>query len=145
MRAEGLRLQGRAPDNMGAYDLLLRGQAYMHKLTPENTTKALECFERAIELDPNYGRAYAFASWCYRRDAEQRGVSFLPEKDRRKLMAYARQALRCDRNDPFVLIYVAAVYLRIEGHLDEALTLIDRAIAMNPYSHRFSQSKGQLI
>ena len=141
VRAEGLRLQGKPPDNMDAYDYLLRGLAYMHKVTPEDTEKGLTCFEKAIELDPSYGRAYAFASWCYRREVEQRGHASLSEGDRRKAMDLARKALRCDRNDPFVLVYAAATLVQIEGNFDEALALTDRALSMHPNSHRFWNAK----
>ncbi len=143
VRAEGLRLHGKPPDNMDAYDYLLRGVAYMHKLTPEDTKKGLACFEKAIELDPKYGRAYAFAAWCYRRDVQQRGLASLSEGDRRKATDLARKALRCDRNDPFVLAYAGRIFAFIGGNFDEALALTDRALSMHPNSHRFWSGKAK--
>ena len=141
VRAEGLRLQSKPPENLDAYDYLLRGLAYMHKVTPEDTERGLACFERAIELDPNYARAYAFASWCYRREVEQSGLASLSEGDRLKAIDFARKALQCDRNDPFVLVYAAATFFMIEADYDEALALVERAISMHPYSHRFWNGK----
>jgi TolB-like protein/DNA-binding SARP family transcriptional activator len=141
VRAEGLRLQSKPPANMDAYDYLLRGLAYMHKVTPEDTKKGLSCFEKAIDLDPNYGRAYAFASWCYRREVEQSGLASLSDTDRKEAIRLARKALQCDRNDPFVLSYSAGTFYVIEANYDEALALMERALSMHPFSHRFWNGK----
>ncbi|MGI9475250.1 MAG: adenylate/guanylate cyclase domain-containing protein [Hyphomicrobiaceae bacterium] len=144
VRAEGLRLLGKQPDNLGAYDYLLRGLAYMHKVTPEDTKRGLNCFKKAIDLDPNYGRAYAFASWCYRREVEQHGLASITEADREEAIRLARKALQCDRNDPFVLSYAAATLHQIEADYDEALALMHLAISMHPNSHRFWNGKALL-
>lgn len=143
VRAEDKRLQASPPDNINAYDLLLRGVSYMHKVTPEDTKTALEYFAKAYELDPNYGRAYAFASWCYRRDAMQRGNALLSAEDCCKAIELARQALRCDRNDPYVLVYAGCSFYQFDGAIDEGLSLIDQALSMNPNSHRFWNAKAQ--
>lgn len=143
VRAEGGRLKEKRPDNMDAYDYLLRGLALMHKLTPEDTREALVCFEKSIERDPKYGRAYAYASWCYRRDISQSGLT-LSIEDRQKAVALARESLRIDRDDPFVLVYAALTIGFIERDFDEALALVERAILLNSVSHRFWNSKAQM-
>lgn len=145
VRAEGLRLQGKPPNSMDAYDHLLRGLACMHKLIPEETAKALAHFEKAIELDPTYGRAYAFATWVYRRSVQECGLASLSQSDRRRAVDLARKALRHDRNDPFVLVYASITFSEIERNLDEASALVDRALAMNPNSHRFWNAKARLF
>ena len=145
VRAEGLRLQGKPPNNMDAYDYLLRGLASMHKLTPQETAKALIYFEKAIELDPTYGRAYAFATWVYRRSVQESGLTSLSEDDQQRAVDLARKALRCDRNDPFVLVYASISFSEIERNLDEASALVDRALSMNPNSHRFWNAKARLF
>ncbi|KPK88938.1 MAG: hypothetical protein AMJ94_13600 [Deltaproteobacteria bacterium SM23_61] len=52
-------------DNVAAYDAFLRGRGHYLRLTPEDFAKAQASFKRAIELDPNYGRAYAALSAVY--------------------------------------------------------------------------------
>jgi tetratricopeptide (TPR) repeat protein len=49
----------------GAYDAFLQGWAYYVLRTQDNFAKAIGYFEKAIELDPNYGRAYAALSSTY--------------------------------------------------------------------------------
>ena len=45
--------------NSEAYQLYLRGRYYWNKRTPEGLKKALDYFNKAIALDPNYALAYA--------------------------------------------------------------------------------------
>ncbi len=45
------------PINMEAYEMVLKGRFYVEKYI-EGFEKAMACFTRAIELDPNYGDAY---------------------------------------------------------------------------------------
>ena len=42
-----------------AYEFYLRGLSYFTKFTPEFFQKAIESFEQAIAIDPNYASAYA--------------------------------------------------------------------------------------
>ena len=50
------------PENMGAYELVLKGLDYARKggVIKEYTENALSLFEKAIEEDPNYSRAHAW-------------------------------------------------------------------------------------
>ena len=45
-------------DNPEAYQLYLRGRIFYRQQTEDAVAKALDCFERAIALDPNYALAY---------------------------------------------------------------------------------------
>ena len=49
----------RYTDNFEAYDLYLRGRFQWNKRSGEGFQKALEYFQRALELDPNYAPALA--------------------------------------------------------------------------------------
>jgi TolB-like protein/DNA-binding winged helix-turn-helix (wHTH) protein len=48
-----------------AYDLYLRGRFFRQQATEESTRKAIEFYERAIEADPQYARAYAGMADAY--------------------------------------------------------------------------------
>ena len=48
-----------------AYDAFLEGWELYRRRTPEDTIAAIRLFERAIELDPEYGRAYAGLAASY--------------------------------------------------------------------------------
>jgi len=56
---ERLRLSKRYTANTEAYHLYLKGRYLLTRHTTELSIKAIEFFERAIEIDPNYALAYA--------------------------------------------------------------------------------------
>ncbi len=55
---EKIRLSQRATDNLKAYDLFQEGQRLALPRTEQALDQARESFKKAIEYDPNYGRAY---------------------------------------------------------------------------------------
>jgi adenylate cyclase len=55
-----------------AYDAFLRGIEHFRRTTAEDYAAAIPLFERAIELDPEYSRAYAALAFLYLR-ARDRG------------------------------------------------------------------------
>ena len=48
-----------------AYDFFLRGQSYFAKHDIEDTVYARQMFSRALEVDPEYGRAWAGMAYTY--------------------------------------------------------------------------------
>ena len=65
--SEKVSLTKRQTVNVQAYDLYLRGQTYLYRLTKKGTEYAIQLFEKAIELDPRYAAAYAGCSCAYGR------------------------------------------------------------------------------
>jgi tetratricopeptide (TPR) repeat protein len=58
-------LAAKPTDNLQAYDLYLRGKSYARRLTLQDTEFALQMFENAVSLDPNFAMAYAaIANGC---------------------------------------------------------------------------------
>jgi adenylate cyclase len=49
----------KSTDSIEAYDFFLRGLEYQFHFTKEENVQARQMFEKAIELDPRYARAYA--------------------------------------------------------------------------------------
>ena len=82
-------------ENLQAYDLYLRGKSYARRLTQQDLEFALQMFESAVSLDPQFALAFAgIANVCaqhhYRhgsgsgwieraRDAAERAVSLQPQ------------------------------------------------------------------
>ena len=48
-----------------AYHLYLKGRFYWARRTPDNTMKALQFYQQAIEKDPSYALAYSGVADCY--------------------------------------------------------------------------------
>jgi TolB-like protein/Flp pilus assembly protein TadD len=53
------RLGKRQTENVEAYKLYLKGRWNWNKFTSEGREQAIDCFQQAIKLDPNYAPAYA--------------------------------------------------------------------------------------
>src|SRR5215216_5876994 len=51
--------------NVQAYDYYLRGRQYFHQLRRKSLEYAKQMFNKAIEIDPEYARAYAGVADCY--------------------------------------------------------------------------------
>ena len=55
----------RQTENLEAYELYLKGRSYWHQRSPATVRVAIQCFEQAIGLDPNYALAYCGLADCY--------------------------------------------------------------------------------
>ncbi|HSS66320.1 MAG TPA: adenylate/guanylate cyclase domain-containing protein [Gammaproteobacteria bacterium] len=134
-RAESQRIAHKRPHDMQAYDYLLQGMAYMHKVTPEDTAIALGYFRKALEKDPGYSRAYAYASDCYRRRVNLTGMT-LSEQERDEAVRLMAAALKANPDDPVVLWQAASMNSFIRRDFEAAVALIERSLSIDPNSGR---------
>ena len=133
--AEIRRLSTRPTDHMGSYDLYLRAMATHRSGAKTGILQALDFLDRAVALDPAYGPALALAAHCHRM-IYIFGWTEDPQAHRRQGLALADRALKAAGDDPEVLATVANVLTFLGGEPEVAVTLIDRAIALNPGSSR---------
>ena len=133
--AEIRRLSTRPTDHTGSYDLYLRAMSAHRSGAKTGILLALDFLDRAIALDPAYGPALALAAHCHRM-IYIFGWTADPQAHRRRGLALADRALKAAGDDPEVLSTVANVLTFLGGEPDVAVTLIDRALALNPGSSR---------
>lgn len=129
----GVAALRRRPEDMRAYDLFLQGNRLSDDFTPGAQERALRLFERAIEIDPNFARAYTGLASIYINRAIDGGVGVPRERDKNRLKALslAEQALALDPNDPRV--HCTFGYISLSWHhFDRAEHHLDLARAMNP-------------
>lgn len=60
---KGQSIIKRKTDNVKAYDLYLQGRSLLDKR--KDIERALSCFKRAVEIDPNFAGAYTSLSYAY--------------------------------------------------------------------------------
>lgn len=80
-------------DNPEAYLLYLKGRLYHKQWTQEAVEKALDCFNKAIAIDPNYALAYAGKADVYSANAS---VLLHPAEAMPKAKEAAQRALEID-------------------------------------------------
>lgn len=90
---ENNRLAKRHTPNAGAYELYLKGRYYWNQRTNDGYRKAIELFQQAIELDPNYARAYVGMADSY-AFLQVEGVSQLDQYE--KALGITKRALEID-------------------------------------------------
>lgn len=121
-------------DNVKALDCYLRGRELYHRSEPGHLEQALEHFEQAIEIDPDYALAWAWLTyifvdlhWYKRRDWSR--VS-----DRNWLRRAREASLKAVELAPNLAeSHGAFAYaLRAEERFDEAEVEFEKAIAINP-------------
>jgi len=131
LEAEMARVKRKVPANYDAYDCFLRAWALIHQWTAKGREEALRLFYRAIELDPDYGQAYAVATMCYGwRKVD--GLATDPDNERCETERLAREAIRLGRDDAFSLCHAGLALAQVVGELNEGAALIERALALNP-------------
>ncbi len=114
--------------SLDAYDCYLRGRSYFFKFDKRGIGFARELFDRAIAIDPSYGRAYAGISDCSAYLYQNCGRN---PADLARAMEAAEAALRLspDMAEAHTSMGVA---LSMSGRHAEADAEFERAIELNP-------------
>jgi TolB-like protein len=128
--AETARSAVRPTNDLTAYDLYLRAYEMVWS-SGAQISDALRLMEQAIERDPRYGPALAFAALCCHRLLLD-GRSGDPAADRRKGADFAKRALEVAGDDAVVLAYAALVLASFGDDIGAMIGLVDRALALNP-------------
>jgi TolB-like protein/class 3 adenylate cyclase len=128
--AETARSASRPTDDLTAYDLYLRAHAMVWS-SARQIPEALRLTEQAIERDPRYGPALAWAAVCCQR-LRHDGRSEDPEADRLKSADFARRALEVADDDPGVLANAAVTLAYFGEDIGAMVALVDRALRLNP-------------
>jgi rhodanese-related sulfurtransferase/Flp pilus assembly protein TadD len=128
-----------------AYDALLQGWEHYHQGTQEGFKQAISQFEAAIELDPGYSRAYAGLAAVYWNIADWGWITFT-EIEWQHAVDRAKENLAKALERPTAEAYrISAELLLSHGRHDEAMTEIDRAIALDPNAANTYVSKAWLL
>jgi TolB-like protein len=94
----------RPTPKLGAYEAVLEGRFHWYRFTPADLAKALECFERAIAIDPEYAEAYVGLAHYYVQ------MAYLGRADPRTVLLKAKAAAeRATEVDPALAVAHAAL------------------------------------
>ncbi len=116
--------------NFEAYDLLLRGRQYENRRTKEDNALAQDTYRRAIELDPEFARAYGALAVSLIFDY-LRGWTDSPGQVLDRALELVQKAVALDRSSPQAYWALGYVYL-YKKRYEEALTALEHAVALAP-------------
>jgi non-specific serine/threonine protein kinase len=125
---EQQELAAKPTENLQAYDLYLRGKSYARRLTRQDLEFALQMFENAVTLDPEFALAHAAnAIFCAQYYANfQRDAAWAT---RAKTAADKAIALQPELPD----VQVAQAWIRyMDGDFPDAIKRVRQAISRKP-------------
>lgn len=135
-KAEIERVHRKRQDNLNAYELYLQALHRMYDSQPEGRAAALDRVEKALQLDPDYAEAHGIGAWCYFAKSLWEGS--LPEPYRDPMLHHVRAVQRLNTEDASTLAHAAIALALGTQDYTTALSMIDRAIQINPSSaHAF--------
>jgi len=143
IRVEEQRALAKPPDNLDAYDLVLRGRAELRRATRSNNREARRLLERALELDPNYAAASAGLGLAY-YDMAMFGWSEFPEDMFARAEQLAQKALSIDTENLEAHRILSRIH-SIQAQYERALVEIDRALALNPSDAESHSQRGSTL
>ena len=131
--AEIERVKRKASADLEAYDFLLQAQQLEYEFTAASLAAALRCLERALTIDPSYGRALGLAAFCHAQRCVQ-GWAGNQELESSKGLGLAERALECAKDDSNVLWMAAYAIRELGMDPQRAKDIAYRSIHLNPNS-----------
>jgi len=125
--------QAAETDNPRAYDAYLQGQETFNRRTAESYAKAVPHLERAIELDPGYGSAFAVLATLYLEiyvTHRHVSVGFVYPHE---ALVTAEEYLEKALETPTARAYQAASLIhRVYRRYDEMMSAANNAVRLGP-------------
>ena len=128
--AEKAALLKRSTDDAAVHELFLKGRYYSYKYSAEGWTRAIEFFQRAVELQPDYAPAHAGMAVCY-------GCLWffgvLPARQTvPQSKAATQKALEADGTLANAYLSLAMILFFYDWEWEKAEQAIRQSIALNP-------------
>ncbi|UCH22195.1 MAG: tetratricopeptide repeat protein [Deltaproteobacteria bacterium] len=124
-------------DNIEAYDAFLQGWKHYYRSTTEDWGKAISFFEKAIELDPNYGRAYAAMALIYWRYSLVKEYDWHPDPSigvtwSQALIRFAEYMELAMKNPTSISCRIEASMALYRRQWEKAVAQAERAVVLSP-------------
>jgi TolB-like protein len=126
-KAEVERIKRKPPENLDAYDLMLRALPFTYGHIAEDADRAIPLLDKALALEPDYATAHAALAWCYHFRFRLR----LEQADQSQAVLHAQKAIAHGANDPTALGIAGFVVALDEHDHTTALEVFDRALTLS--------------
>lgn len=128
-QAEIERVKRKRPENLDAYDLVLRAIPHVYPAMPEGAAKALPFLESALEREPNYALAHGFAAWAHEILFARGGGH---EENRVGAVRHAHAAIAHGRDDAIALSLGGFAMGMVAHDRQAARQAFEAALALSP-------------
>ena len=141
--AELSRIKRKPPNELSAYDYVLRGKLHHHKCTSEDNAEALRLLDAAIDCDPEYASAYAWKA-CTLGQALGLGCGGTPDELIERNLDAVHKGLSLDEND-LECHRILAEFGMAYGDWEDAELHHAKAFQLNPNDARIITQRGELF
>jgi TolB-like protein/Flp pilus assembly protein TadD len=131
----------RRKPTLAAYECVLRGIKHLRSYGPDDNRRAVELFQQAIDLDPDYALARAYRGLA---DVVLHGYQEAPADVVAQAQALASTAVEMD-NDDGRCHWILGVIHGARNALDDEARHYQRAIALNPNDANAIAAYGALL
>jgi TolB-like protein len=129
--AEIERVKRKRPENLDAYDLVLRALPHVFLAMPAEAAKAMPLLERALTIEADYAGAYGLLAWCHQIFFVRHGFN---KASHDAAIRHARAAVAYGRDDATALALGGFVISLIEHDRATAFEAFEQALAISPSS-----------
>src|SRR5512144_378766 len=127
--AENFHVRRKPPDNMDAWELVMRALSHFWLITREDNVVAQSLLEKAVVLDPDYAQALGLLATSLTLGAYMGWTDMAVTIPRAENAALA--AIRADSEDPWAHHALGCTYL-LTRRFDDALGEFSSALRLNP-------------
>ena len=120
--------QSRRKPTLASYECVLRGIKHLRGYGPDDNRRAVELFQQAVDLDPDYALARAYRAFA---DVVLHGYADAPAAVLAQALSLAASAVELDDGDGRCHWILGVIHV-YRGDLNSAERHYQRALALNP-------------
>jgi tetratricopeptide (TPR) repeat protein len=129
LEAEGIRSQNRSPEDLDAWDMLIRANSLFWRLTKDESQAAIALLEQVVQRHPFYAPAHSMLAFVLL--VSRQGGWHTMEPQVTQAATLAARAVELDDSDPWA--HLALGFVAFTGRrTDEAVEEFQRALDLNP-------------
>jgi TolB-like protein/Flp pilus assembly protein TadD len=129
LEAEGIRSQLRSPDDLGAWDMLIRATSLFWRLTKDESQAAIALLKHLVERHPLYAPAHSMLAFVLL--VSRQGGWHMMEPQVTQAANLAARAVELDDSDPRAHLALGFVAFT-KRRTDDAVEEFQRALDLNP-------------
>jgi serine/threonine protein kinase/tetratricopeptide (TPR) repeat protein len=131
-------IEQKETDVVEAFEAFVKGDIELFRGSQESLEKAIELFNRAIQLDPKYARAYAWLGYAHGMKGHFLNKPELAER----AAEYLQKAIELRPQLPDAYSGLGMVFIQM-GRDDDAIGALRRALSFAPHDHMVHVALGR--
>jgi len=129
LEAEGIRSQHRSPEDLGAWDMLIRANSLFWRLTKDESQAAIALLKQLVQRHPLYAPAHSMLAFVLL--VSRQGGWHMMEPQVMQAATLAARAVELDDSDPWAHLALGFVAFT-RRCTDDAVEEFQRALDLNP-------------